>query len=212
MANLGVSIDEVWQQASLVSAPPSGPKRSKYTVPFDPTQQQQPPQQYQQQQQQQIQEYYGNNNRSAQQQQYDPEYQQRARTEYMESIPISRAPPPVNSREMQYVQAPPNNVSAPPVSSEIPYLKEQLTQQSNTVMDCQKEMYYMKAIINQLKKELHESRAKAATSSMSKEERRKQWGYILWMLLVTLLLVIILVILVQLSNQFKKLINTSLMA
>lgn len=200
MANLGVSIDEVWQQGSLVSAPPTGPKRSKYTVPIDPTQQHQ----------QQIQEYYGNNNgRSSSRPEYDPEYQQKARAEYMDSIPISRPPQPA-SREMQYVQAPPNIVSAPPVSSEIPYLKEQLTQQSNTVMDCQKEMYYMKAIINQLKKELNESRMKSV--GMSKEERRKQWGYILWMLLITLLLVVVLVILVQLSNQFKKIMNTSLMA
>jgi len=171
MANFGVNIDEVWQQASLVQ-PPAGPtKRSPYTVPV----QQPPPSQYYQQQQpppQHLRESFTGNN-------VPPAL----------DIPIS---------DGRVVTQPPT----PPLS-EIPRLKEQLTQQIDAVTDCQKEVFYLKALVQTLKRELQDADQKR--QAQQHEERKKRRARWLWMLFVGVFLVAIVCLLVHLLQKVNQL-------
>ena len=192
---LGVDIESVWQQGSLITTPPTGPKKSKYTVPVENSphdnnnasyQNRAPPQQsdYYRPDFGPIREDFSGTNRG-----YENDF-----------IPISQPQSPPSS------QAPPQYQNP-----EIPILKEALTQQSGAVSECQKELYYLKAIINQLEKKLYEAKNRVVASKQtSSSSSSSSWHGFLWMLLIILILIIVLVILAQLSQKVNKLLKQPL--
>ena len=181
MANLGVNLEEVWHQSSLVPAAPATSKRSKYTVPVEPHQLT-------------MREGFANN------------------TEYLAEggIPISPPPPsPLLQHPPPPLPPPASSSSGSLPSSEIPRLKEQLTQQIDAVSDCQKEVFYLKALIQTLKKELHD--AELRRQHQMKVDRKKKMANILWMAFVGLFLLTIVVLLVRLMQKMDRLLSQPLL-
>jgi hypothetical protein len=184
MANFGVNLEDVWQQASLVAPPSSSSKKSKYTVPVDGIQR----------------EGFANGGAGAQpyaspSHQHQPSF----------DLPISHSPP-INSQPVYHPQhALPVQQQQQPQSSEIPKLKEQLTQQIDAVTDCQKEMHYMKALIQTLKKELND--ANVRNQQQQKIDKKKKMANILWMVFIGLFLIIIVVLLVQVLQKLNQLMS-----
>ena len=214
---LGVDIESVWQQGSLIAAPSVGPKKSKYTVPID----QNHPSYQQRMQQQSL------NPADYHRPDFGPsreDYSERLNnTDRAEFNPHNLGYPPISAPvQMGYGpsgyggQSPPISAPAPmyepravmvPVQNpEIPILKEALTQQSNNVSDCQKDLYYLKVVIQQLKKELAESKHK------SHDNHQKSWSKVLWMLFIVLILVIVLIILAQVSQKLNKILKQPLVS
>lgn len=183
MANFGVNLEDVWQQASLV-APQSSSKKSKYTVPVDGIQR----------------EGFANGGAGAQS--YVPSLHQHQPSF---DLPISNSPPPLNSQPVYHPQHALPVQQQHPQSSEIPKLKEQLTQQIDAVTDCQKEMHYMKALIQTLKKELND--ANVRNQQQQKIDKKKKMANILWMVFIGLFLIIIVVLLVQVLQKLNQLMS-----
>jgi hypothetical protein len=204
---LGVDIESVWQQGSLITTPSPGPKKSKYTVPVENSQSNSTNASYQSRMQQQSHnpsDYYRPD--------FGPtkeEFSNNNRGNEIDFIPISQPQQP------QQPQQPPSFISPPQYqvqNPEIPMLKEALTQQSNTVSDCQKELYYLKAIIHQLEKKLYEARNRSMATAANTNSSKQSWNGILWMLFIILILIIVLVILAQLSQKVNKLLKQPLMS
>lgn len=173
MANFGVNLEEVWQQASLIQ-PQAGPtKHSPYTVPVQPRAV--------------VKEGFGNRPP----QQYD--------------VPISAPDYPT-------VTAPPVHYSEeyrPPPPSEIPRLKEQLTQQIDAVTDCQKEVLYLKNLVQTLKRELVDADQK--WQHHQRAEKKRKMTNMIWMVVTILFLIAIVVLLVQMSQKINALASQPLM-
>lgn len=181
MANFGVNIDEVWHQASLVQ-PPSGPsKHSPYTVPV------QAPRNV-------MRESFENQSGG-----------QRPPQTY------SAADIPISSQEQMRVTAPPHpsQYSPPTPPSEIPRLKEQLTHQIDAVSDCQKEVFYLKALVQTLKRELQESDQRR--QNQQRVDKKQKLASLIWMLFVGLFLIATVVILVQVSQKVNQLLSQPLL-
>lgn len=184
MANFGVNIEEVWEQASLVP-PPAGPsKRSPYTVRVNPNA---PPN---------TREGFDNPQRGSgekgppsQQDYYRPDYNTM-------DIPISVP-------EQTRITAPPPHPSSPP--SEIPRLKEQLTQQIDAVTGCQKEVLYLKALVQTLKRELQEADQKR--QHQQQVDKKQKLVNLIWMLVVGLFLIAIVIMLAQVSQKVGQLLS-----
>lgn len=193
-STLGVDIDSVWQQGSLMAQPPPAPKKSKYDVPILDARQRQ-----------QMMEQFSNNQVNPQQYQEQQAFQhyqhQQPYSSQVASVPIS-----VPEHPQMMIPA---QTHAPVNLSEIPYLKEQLSNQSNTVSDCQKDMAYMKAVIQQLKRELYESRYSAKNGN--KDEKRRRWGKFLWMIGVLIALIGLLIMVVQIHQKVNRLLSHPLM-
>lgn len=199
---LGVSLEDAWSQSSLLAQPPSGPKSSKYTVPI-PTQQHQ--HQHQHQHQPIVENFSGNT----------------MGNEYGNSmpIPISEIPfaPQMQPHASQQPYQHPQHQHQQPnqyqqQSSEIPYLREQLTQQSNTVADCTKQLTYLKALNSQLKKELYElSQSFTIHKQRSKEDKQKKWFKMIFSIFVIVALIILLIVTVQLHQKVTKVLSQPLL-
>lgn len=185
MANFGVNLEEVWQQASLTS--PNGPsaptKYSPYTVPVQPRR-----------------EGFGNRT--------EPGNVRRQERDLMvpQEIPISgpdysnvTSPPP------------PQPQPHPPMNqpSEIPRLKEQLIQQIDAVTDCQKEVLYLKALVQTLKRELVDADQKR--QQQQKMEKKQKMINIIWIVGTILFLIIIVVLLVQVTQKINQLLSQPLL-
>ena len=195
MANFGVNIDEVWQQASLVQ-PPSGPaKRSPYTVPVN-SQAQPSTREGFDAPQKNSGDRGGGDRPPRQQDYYRPDYNT------ME-IPIS-------GPEQTRVTAPPHPSShSSPPPSDIPRLKEQLMQQIDAVTGCQKEVLYLKSLVQMLKRELQEADQKRQHQQRA-DKKQKLMGLI-WMMFVGLFLIAIVVMLVQVSQKMSQLLSQPLL-
>ena len=219
---LGVNLEEAWNQGSLIGPPPSlTGKSSKYTVPLNqmnhnnanPTanynnynnnssQMISPAQRYgTPSSQPPMLEHFGNSDRPDMVDNQMQNHQAYLKADSMD-IPIS------NPAVTNYVHAGQN--SPPPQPSpellEIPRLKEQLTQQSNYMMDCQKEVLFMKNLIQQLKKELHDAR-----QQHEKNKRKKKWMKVMWMVLLIVLVMIILAIVVQIMQKVNVMMNQTVL-
>lgn len=190
MANIGVNIEDVWQQASLAPPPATGSKRSKYTVPVEPHQLA-------------LREGFANS--------------QAALAEG--GIPISAPrtaqplhhPPslpalPPQQQQQQYPQAPP---PPHPAAAEIPFLKEQLTQQIDAVGDCQKEVLFLKTIIQNLKRELQE--ASLQRQHQARLEKKKRTAGLVWMIFLVVVLLVIVFLLVRVSQKLNQVLSQPLL-
>ena len=219
---IGVDIESVWQQGSLLpNQSGGGQRKSKYTVPlgnaggggggggpvgydfqqdgqnqggnYSPIQQQQ----YQQQQHQPQQ--FAQSPPISSQQEYD-QYQQHS------------SQPPINLREYYSQQVPIQyranaSENAPPISAPLPSPPPQpqpqpLPYQPN--IDYEKELYNLKSFIYQLKKELNEIKHKQSNTN------KQTWGGILWTLFIILILIIVLVILAQIMKKLNVLLGRSI--
>jgi hypothetical protein len=226
---LGVNLEEAWNQASLIGPPPSiNAKSSKYTVPLNqlhgnsispqfisPAQRSaihggggaggggnyhsphQPPPP--------MLEQFGNSDRPDVSQDYNNQQQ------YLKAdatdIPISN---PVYTQQIMQGNAnnnppPPQEVPSPALL-EIPRLKEQLTQQSTYMMDCQREVLFMKNLIQQLKKELNDSR-----QQQERNRRKKKWMKVMWMALLFVMVFVVLVVVVQVMQKINVLLTQPVM-
>ena len=201
MANFGVNIDEVWQQASLVQ-PPSGPaKRSPYTVPVNSQAQPGTREGFDAPQKNSGGDKGGGDrgdrgDRGGGQDYHRPNYNT------ME-IPIS-------GPEQTRVTAPPHPSShSSPPPSDIPRLKEQLMQQIDAVTGCQKEVLYLKSLVQTLKRELQEADQKRQHQQRA-DKKQKLMGLI-WMMFVGLFLIAIVVMLVQVSQKMSQLLSQPLL-
>ena len=184
MANFGVNLEEVWQQASLTgSIGPSTPtKYSPYTVPVQPRR-----------------EGFGNRT--------EPGNARRQEREFMvpQEIPISGPDYP------NVTAPPPQPQNQPPMNqpSEIPRLKEQLSQQIDAMTGCQKEVLYLKTLVQTLKRELVDADQKR--QHQQKTEKKQKMINIIWMVCTVLFLIIIVVLLVQVTQKVNQLLSQPLL-
>lgn len=181
MANFGVNLEEVWQQASLVPSNPAPTKYSPYTVPVQPKR-----------------EGFGNRT--------DPGNARRQEREFMVPQEI-----PISGPDYPNVTAPPPIQSQPPMNqpSEIPRLKEQLTQQIDAVTDCQKEVLYLKALVQTLKRELVDADQKR--QQQQKIDKKRKMINIIWMVCMVLFLIVIVILLVQVTQKVNQLLSQPLL-
>jgi hypothetical protein len=185
MANFGVNLEEVWQQASLTgsigSTTPT--KYSPYTVPVQPKR-----------------EGFGNRT--------EPGNVRRQEREFMVPQEI-----PISGSDYANVTSPPPHQAQPqpPMTqpSEIPRLKEQLTQQIDAVTDCQKEVVYLKALVQALKRELVDADQKR--QHQQKMEKKQKMINIIWMVCTVLFLIVIIVLLVQVTQKVNQLLSQPLL-
>ena len=170
MANLGVNLNEVWQQPSILQerAPV---KHSRYTVPIDPNQM--------------VREGF-ESSRNA------PPYQ---------NMPVAEGGLPISQ--------PPSSPPTSYQSSEIPQLKEQLTQQIDAMTGCQKEVNYLKALVHTLKSELQESVQRIQYHQ--KLEKKRKTADLIWMAVVGIFLIIIVILLAQMMQKVNRLLSQPLM-
>jgi hypothetical protein len=212
---LGVSIEDAWSQPNLLNNQQTAAKVSKYTVPVEP-------QMIQQQRPQFVQsgmlEQFGNSDRPPYNS-YAPQVpmsqaipvmpadyaqasyaQQASRPEYT-NLPISN--PVYTQQVLGTHQADKHQMQVAEPPSEIPRLKEQLTQQINTVSECQREVVFLKSFIQQLKKEINDITERH--NHYVRTERRKKWQRACWVGLFLLLLIVITVLVVQMLQKINRL-------
>jgi hypothetical protein len=235
---LGVSIDEVWQQDSLLPHQQDvGPKKSsKYTIPMEASQKQR------------LMEYFHQEQGQQNPQNYQPTQAPNSSYSSYSSYPqyIGDVPPPIsgpatapsfysNPNSNPYgseTQAPifygppsipqmipqqtiPAYASPSPPSSRssspaLDVFKEKLSQQSSNVSDCQREVAYLKTLVQQLKGELQDS--KQIINTQNKKEKKQHNLQFILMISMFVVLIVILVLVIQLSQKLNKLLNQPLMS
>lgn len=187
MANFGVSIDEVWQQSTLVPAKAPS-KKSPYTVPVEPRQR--PalniPVVYEQR------EGFQAGSRG-QDDPYSVAPQQQ-----------QQPPPPPQPLPTLFTRSP-----APEPPAESPNLKEQLNQQIDAFNDCQKDVHYLKSLVQTLKRELQEHEARRH-HYLQVEKRNRRWN-VIWMVLVIVFFIVVVALLVQMSQRLNHLLTQPLL-
>jgi len=193
---LGVSIDEVWGENNLGSRPPPV-KKSKYTEPVK----QSLAQGYQRSGMHAIQKEYMQGGGGSPQQTRGN---------------LSQTSFPTPQQQQQHHYETPEHiqdnlpVSKPhPTAQEIPYLREKLTQQSTTVNNCQQQVAYLKAMVQNLKQELYnkqQTEKKTSTSTSCK----KNWTDCIYMILQIGLLLLVVIMLIRLSQRMDKLMKAPL--
>jgi hypothetical protein len=207
---LGVSIDDVWDQPSLITDQGPTKKRSKYTRPVG-------------------QEFMTGGPRgftgpgghdgghgvgggahgpshnhanhpslSARGVQAGPQ-----NGGYQRSRVVTTEPSPQVQPSLP-VQIP---VGPSPQAREIPYLREQLTQQSSTVSDCQQQVQYLKGLVVQLKQELYAQKDRYEKQQRHKPGKKKKWMKCLYMILQLGLLLLIVILLIQVYQKTNRLLN-----
>jgi hypothetical protein len=152
---LGVSIDEVWNQKSLVDQPRYTKSRSKYTVPIEPIESQ-------------------------------PDVNYIPVTIPQQTMPEH---PPVREYLTQNTPPPP----PPPPST------------NDQLLEYQKEIHYLRTLVNQLKKDLYDSRYRYYKEYQ--QEKRKKWMDRIVMVVVAVVLIIVVLLLVQILQKMNKLTN-----
>lgn len=192
--SLGVSIDEVWNQPMILNKP-KPTKNSKYSVPI------------------------GNSHQSNERMSVNMQ-RQRDNSPQHTSFPatfnkleghsqiiqggMSSPPPRMSANVMQGYNSVP--ISTPDLkrnSQEIPFLREKLTQQTNTVTDCQKEVAYLKAMVHNLTQELKLSYYEKK-KKQSNRCNGNSWMNIFCSGLYLILLILIIYLLIKLLNKVDK--------
>ena len=121
---------------------------------------------------------------------------------YQRSRVVTTQPSP------QVQPSPPVQIPAGPQAQEIPYLREQLTQQSSTVSDCQKEVHFLKGLVVQLKHELYAQKEKHEKYQQHKPGKKKKWMKCLYMILQLGLLLLIVILLIQVYQKTNRLLSS----
>jgi hypothetical protein len=212
---LGVNLEEAWNQGSLIGPPPSMTgKSSKCTVPINQTnnynnnntQMVSPAQRYGTPSfQPPMLEHFGNSDRPDMMDNQNQGHQAYLKADGMD-IPISNPAITGHIHGNQNSSYSPQPSPPSPELLEIPRLKEQLTQQSNYMMDCQKEVLFMKNLIHQLKKELHDAR-----QQHEKNKRKKRWMKVMWMVLLMIMVMVILAVVVQIIQKINVMMNQTML-
>lgn len=222
MANIGVSIDEVWQQGSLLpqqQASSAPRKSSKYTVPVEEmyvhSQHSQPPNYRQQQQAPQQQQYM---QQMGGYEEANPNQIEYFGNQYLYNNQVPQQMPPQQQQQMMapQQQMPPQQQQQKGVAAQGPpqpqdqnaELQEMMAKQIMNFSNCQKDIQYLKTIIQHMKREVTESRQQ----SESKEDKRIKWGVVFWLFLLTMLVVIILILVIGMSHKVNMLVNSNLSA
>lgn len=187
MANFGVSIDEVWQQTNLIQ-PSSGPsKHSPYTVPI----QKQPPQQVR----------------------YPPQYNPQIIREGFQNNPQIDVPiaDPDHFTPPQALPAPTIQPIHPPQQAppDLAKLKQILNDQMDVIQNDQKEINYLKTLVNTLKRDL--THAEQKRQNELRENKRKRMIKTIWMLVTGLILIVLLILAVQITQKLNLLVNQPLL-
>lgn len=190
---LGVSLDEVWGENSLVSRPPH-PKKSKYTTPINGNR---------------VHDMAGNYQRDglmALEKEYmTGAYTNRGRNDHSQHSRRDLDSFPVSGHGLEERDA--ASFSPPqPSAQEIPYLREQLTQQNSTVVSCQKEVAYLKAVVKGLKKELYAQQQKSQQQSQT-QSSKKSWMECMYIVLQLGLLLLVVILLIRLTQKMDKILQ-----
>lgn len=187
MANFGVSIDEVWQQTNLIQANPGPSKHSPYTVPVQkqPQQVKFPPQ-------------------------YNPQVIREGFQNNLMPIDVPVADPD-HFTPPQALPAPSIQPSHPPQQSspDMTKLKQILNEQMDIIQNDQKEINYLKSLINTLKRDL--THAEQKRQQELRENKKKRMMKTVWMLVTGLILIVLLVLAVQITQKLNLLVNQPLL-
>ena len=220
MSNLGVNIDQVWQQPSLVAdhAPPR--KTNRYAVPIDPSQF--------------ATQYggggngggygggngggYGSGGDQHPQSQNPPSYY---RQDYYEQFTgngkntsDSQEQPMLGAGMNQNTHHPPPALGPIHTSSMPPDAGSgsNAGPESQAIAECQRDMVYMKSIIQQLKRELFESRARQMQlHELHREQQRPKPAQVIFCVCLVVLLIVAIVMILQLSSRINRLVSQQIM-
>lgn len=201
---LGVNIDDVWGERNLVSKPPPL-KKSKYTQPS-----QQQMGNGQRNDMHAIQKEYmhgggpGSISQGATMIPAQPMKMRQAPSQT--SFPTPQRVPPSAGLPVSASQQPQTN----PNVQEIPFLREKLTQQSSTVNDCQREVAYLKAMVQGLKQELYKQQMISQQKQQQAPAAKKNWTDCIYMILQVGLLLLVVILLIRLSHRMDLLMKTPL--
>ena len=221
MSSFGVNIEDVWHQGSLLPPQQLAPKRSKYTVPVEDNNSNSHNMRH---------NNSGDNHavdrngvwseRSNTQKQEHPQYtQKQEHPQYTQDSVAIDLPISIPQQQQQQQIIPQqylvetmnnnnNNLLTHPVQSVVTSLSQ--PQESDVareyIVHYQKEIHYLKTMLQNIKKELHESQERNQHL-----QKRKKTEWILGFILMVIFLIVVVVLLSQIMMKLNRLIAQPLM-